>query len=82
MAIIYRSDNWLDTQAKTLERRILNRHGSSPTFTAIARMLLHGIDIAGTRNALREIQDGNTLVLDEEEYKAHKRDIINHFLNT
>jgi len=67
MRIIYRSDKWFDTQAKTLETKILKAKGSSLTYTGIGREL--------ARNAIIEIQ-GNMLVLDEEQYKKNKKAFI------
>ena len=53
VAIIYRSNKWFDTQAKTLETKILKAKGSSLTYSGIGREL--------ARNAIIEIQ-GNMLV--------------------
>ena len=60
---IYKSGTWLDTQAKTLERKTIKKYGRSLTFSGISRKLTEG--------AIIEIYDG-VLILNEEQYKKNK----------
>lgn len=81
MRIMYKTSQWLTTQAKTLEKKILKAKKSGPSFSTIERYLLRGIDRKAS--AIIEIRDadekGCVLVLDEGQYKINKQDIINEF---
>mgnify|MGYP001559616759 CR=1 FL=1 len=75
---MYKTNQWLDRQAKTLETKILNLRGESPAWSTLSDWLLKGMDRQD--NALMEIKmqsgtDNSVLVIDEIKYKEHKRDI-------
>src|SRR3972149_12219088 len=84
----YKSYGWLDTQAKTLETKTLNRCGQSLSWTGISYLLLYGIieikgglRCRGQNHALIELQsDTKTLVLYENKYHENKKATI-RFLN-
>jgi len=80
---MYKTNQWLDTQAKTLEKKILNLHHQSPAWSTISDWLLKGLDRQD--NALIEIKmqsgtDNCVLVIDEAGYKRHKQQIVEKFL--
>jgi len=64
---IYKSGTWLDTQAKTLERKTIKKYGRSLTFSGISRKLMEG--------AIIEIYDG-VLILDKEKYILNKKAVM------
>lgn len=69
MKAVYKSFGWVDTQAKTLERKTLNRAGKSLTWNGIADKLC--------KNAIIEVRD-KYFVLDEDKYKENKQETINY----
>lgn len=68
MKKLYKSSQWVAVQAKTLERKTLNRAGRSLTFSGIERYLL-------ANDVIIEIQ-GNVYVLDGDTYDKNKENTI------
>lgn len=67
MKKLYKSWEWLQNQAKTLETKTIRRHGRSLTFSGIQRMLTDG--------AVIEVDD-KTVILDEDSYRHNKAQTI------
>lgn len=57
------STQWLDTQAKTIERKALNKLGHSITWTGVAHHLTVG--------AIIDCREGGCMI-NEEKYAANK----------
>lgn len=76
MKEIYRSDKWLDVQAKTFETKTLKKKGRSLTFTGIGRKLIEGAII----EIQTDSQSNPLLVLDLEKYKANKAAYVAKYL--
>jgi hypothetical protein len=77
MRIIYKTSKWLDTQAKTLERKILNAKRTSPSWSTLSRLLTQNKAII----ELRDCDDNScVIVLDETQYKLNKKDIVDEYL--
>lgn len=79
---MYKDNRWLTTQARTLERKVLNAKHQGPSSTTIERYLSNGAD--GKSKAIIELRDCNdkgcVIVFDEGQYKINKQDFIKEFL--
>lgn len=57
--------SWLQSQAKTIEKRCLNRFGNSKSFVSIENMLRDG--------AVISVQDDTGIIeIDKDKYKENK----------
>jgi len=68
----YKTEKWLQTQAKTLETKCLKKHKKSYSFCTYMRMLITDAVI---------YTDEKGYMLDMDKYKENKKEIIKKYLD-